>query len=157
MLDKEARCILRNPSSPKPFPKMLGKVQLLFPSDNDLSFPNLKKSEIGPSRWLSPRNNSSMLVRFHRGLGIEPERLQEAILNVMLAELDDQMIQILPAAFTLMRFNFIKCNRYSIRCGKPNKGMGLDDISRDSKLERWKTPSGNIPYICVVESSRFVK
>ncbi|KAG5628882.1 hypothetical protein H5410_000599, partial [Solanum commersonii] len=57
-------------------------LKLLFPSDNHLSFPNLKKSESGPSRWLSPRSKYSMLVRFHRGLGIEPARLQEAIVNL---------------------------------------------------------------------------
>ncbi|KAG5628844.1 hypothetical protein H5410_000561 [Solanum commersonii] len=57
-------------------------LKLLFLSDNHLIFPNLKKSEIGPSKWLSSRYKTSMLVRFHRDLGINPERLQEAILNV---------------------------------------------------------------------------
>ncbi|KAG5628597.1 hypothetical protein H5410_000314 [Solanum commersonii] len=41
--------------------------KLLLRSDNLLSFSNIEKWEIGPSRWLPPRSKLSMLVRFHRG------------------------------------------------------------------------------------------
>ena len=47
-----------------------------WPTDNCLSFPNLRKSETGHSRWLLPRSEASMLVRFHRGLRIGTERLR---------------------------------------------------------------------------------
>ncbi|KAG5628851.1 hypothetical protein H5410_000568 [Solanum commersonii] len=87
--------------------------KLLFPSDNDLSFPKLKNSEIGPSRWLSSRSKSSMLVRFHRGLGIEPERLQEANINRFeIGELKEATVGMklaLKLAATEIKLNHLSC------------------------------------------------
>ncbi|KAG5628596.1 hypothetical protein H5410_000313 [Solanum commersonii] len=58
------------------------RSKLLFRSDNTLIFSNLKNCDIVPLRWLLPRSKNSMLVRFHRGLGIgqqQQQHTQEAV------------------------------------------------------------------------------
>ncbi|KAG5628825.1 hypothetical protein H5410_000542 [Solanum commersonii] len=69
----------------------------------------------------------------------------------------DKFAGILPVAFTPLRYNFISdALLFHLVVGNLTVSWGLPDKSRDSKLERWKTPLGNIPYICVSESPRFV-
>ncbi|KAG5628459.1 hypothetical protein H5410_000176 [Solanum commersonii] len=151
--DKSSHCRFCSPLPLDGIEPVSWPSKLLFLSDNSLSFPTLENREICPLRWLLPRSKNSMLVRFHRGLVIDPDRLQSLMSNTSneVRWLNDSGI--LPIIFTPSRNNFMSdVLLFHLAVGNLKVSWGLDDNSRDSKSERWKTLSGNIPHNCVSES-----